>query len=64
MKASNIAETAERKSLPGSMKEGKNRRSVAELGQSRQSGQGVPRVRSISNTRLLVAPQHTAGFVP
>ena len=33
------------------------------MGHGRQSGQGAPRVRSISNTRPLVAPQHTAASV-
>jgi hypothetical protein len=30
------------------------------MGQGRRSGQGAPRVRSISNTRRPVAPQRTA----
>jgi hypothetical protein len=31
------------------------------MGQVRRSGRGAPRVRSISNTRPLVAPRHTAA---
>ena len=31
--------------------------------QWRRSGQGAPRVRSISNTRPLVAPRHTAAMI-
>src|SRR5271166_298968 len=31
------------------------------LSYGRRSGEGAPRVRSISNTRLLAAPRHTAA---